>query len=91
MDIGSFVGIISRTILDYSRDPYMSTVKGPVIRLLLTIAHIDPQEGAPNFGKPAADIPRTQRRCELQVPRRAISKVGLGCRVSGFRFQGFWV
>ena len=39
MDISSFLGIISRTILDYSRDPYMSTVKGPVIRLLLTIAH----------------------------------------------------
>ena len=36
---GFLIGIILGTILDYKRDPY-STVKGPLIRPILTVAHL---------------------------------------------------
>ena len=42
MDMGSLVGTILGTILDYKRT-LMSTFKGPVIRLILTVAHINPK------------------------------------------------
>ena len=38
MDMGSF-GTILGTILNYERDP-VSTVKGPLIQLNLTVAHV---------------------------------------------------
>ena len=39
MDMGSLLGTIFGTILNYKRI-LMSTVKGPLIRLILTVAHI---------------------------------------------------
>ena len=39
MDMGSLLGAILGTILDYKRT-LMSTFKGPLIRLILTIAHM---------------------------------------------------
>ena len=39
MDMGSLLGTILGTILNYKRT-LMSTVKGPFIRLILTVAHI---------------------------------------------------
>ena len=43
MGTGSLLGKIFGTILNYKRT-LMSTVKGPLIRLILTVAHIDPQK-----------------------------------------------
>ena len=40
-DMGPLVGTILGTIPIYKRDP-MSTVKGPLIRLILTVAHMRP-------------------------------------------------
>ena len=39
MDMGSLLGTILGTILNYKRI-LMSTAKGPLIRLILTVAHI---------------------------------------------------
>ena len=39
MDMGSLLGTIFGTILNYKRT-LMSTVKGPLIRLIWTVAHI---------------------------------------------------
>ena len=39
MDMGSLLGTLLGTILNYKRT-LMSTVKGPLIRLILTVAHM---------------------------------------------------
>ena len=39
MDMGSLLGTILGTILNYKRT-LMSTVKGPLVRLILTVAHM---------------------------------------------------
>ena len=39
MDMGSLLGTMLRTILHYKRGP-VSTVKGPLIRLTFTVAHM---------------------------------------------------
>ena len=43
MDMGSLLGTILGTILNYKRT-LMSTVKGPLIRLILTVAHMKPED-----------------------------------------------
>ena len=40
MDMGSLLGTILGSILNYQRGPPMSTAKGPLIRLILTVAHM---------------------------------------------------
>ena len=53
MDMGSLLGTILGTILNYKRT-LMSTVKEPLIRLILTAAHVDAGERwfymCPNVG-----------------------------------------
>ena len=46
MDMGSLLGHISETILNHKRDP-MSTSKGPLIKLILTVAPIVVDLGVP--------------------------------------------
>ena len=38
MDMGSLLGTILMTILNYKRDPYVN-FQGSLIRLILTVAH----------------------------------------------------
>ena len=42
MNMGPLLGTILGTILNYKREPLMSTVEGPLIMLIWTVAHMSP-------------------------------------------------
>ena len=40
MDLGSLLEAILGTILNYMRDPYVPLLRVPLMRLILTVAHV---------------------------------------------------
>ena len=85
LDMGSLLETILGTMLNYKRGP-MSTVKGPFIGLILTVAHmINPDI--------ASASPRTFT-CDpksLQLYRFYLGFRGLGFRGLGFRIEGLGI